>query len=142
MDISQNFMQIFYMLFFIFPSTCLYMHIYMSAYRQYWKNNDIEMHLKKNARKWRLEGVLVRLICLGRFLQNAVSIKTCCAFSTLVNENWEYRLGNWHLAESLRGGISVTEKVVFKIKLTIAEYRRDRNISIYIWSPFSHIAET
>ena len=34
--------------------------------------------------------------------------------------------------ESLRGGISVTEKLVLKIKLTIAEYRRDRNIGIYI----------
>ena len=37
---------------------------------------------------------------------------------------------NWHLAESPRGGISVTEKVVLKKKLTIVEYRGGRNISI------------
>ena len=31
--------------------------------------------------------------------------------------------------KSLQGGISVMEKVVLKIKLTILEYRRDRNIT-------------
>ena len=31
-----------------------------------------------------------------------------------MNENWEWRRGNWRLAESLRGEISVTEKVVDK----------------------------
>ena len=36
----------------------------------------------------------------------------------------------------------MTEKVVLKIKLTIDEYPWDRNISICIWSTFSHIAET
>ena len=30
------------------------------------------------------------------------------------------------------GGISVMEKVSLKIKQTIAEYRRDRNIGIYM----------
>ena len=43
---------------------------------------------------------------------------------------------------SLREGISVTEKVVLKIKLTIVEYRRDRNIYIYIRSTFSDVADT
>ena len=36
----------------------------------------------------------------------------------------------------------MTEKVVLKINLTIAEYRRDRNISIYIWLTFSHVTRT
>ena len=43
---------------------------------------------------------------------------------------------------TLRKGISVTGKVVLKTKPTIIEYWRDRNINIYIWSTFSHIAET
>ena len=29
-----------------------------------------------------------------------------------------------------------------KIKLTIAEYRRDKKIGIYIWPAFWHVAET
>ena len=44
-------------------------------------NNEIEMHFKEYARKWRLEDVLVTLVCLGMFLQNAVNIKTCSGFS-------------------------------------------------------------
>ena len=39
-------------------------------------------------------------------------------------------------------GISVTQRVVVKIKLTIVEYRRDRNIGIYIRPTFSYVAET
>ena len=69
---------------------------------------------------------------LGTFLQNVVNIKTCSTFSILVNENWDQRRSNWQLAESLRGGISVTENVVLRIKLTII----DRNIGIYIWPAF------
>ena len=34
------------------------------------------------------------------------------------------------------------EKVSLKIKQTISEYRRDRNIGIYIWLIFSHVTET
>ena len=34
------------------------------------------------------------------------------------------------------------ENLVLKIKLTIVEYRRDRNIRIYIGPNFSHVAET
>ena len=59
----------------------------MSTYNQYRKNNDMEMHFEKYAQKWRLEGVLVTLVCLETFLQNTVTIKTCSAFSILVNEN-------------------------------------------------------
>ena len=51
------------------------------------KKNDMEMHFEKYAQKWRLEDVLVTLVCLETFLQNAVTIKTCSAFSILVNEN-------------------------------------------------------
>ena len=36
----------------------------------------------------------------------------------------------------------MTEKVVLKMRLTIAEYWRDRNTSIYIWPNFSHVAKT
>ena len=36
----------------------------------------------------------------------------------------------------------MTKKVVLKIKLTIVEYRSDRNIGIYIWSTFYHDAKT
>ena len=81
------------------------------------------MHFKKYARKWRLEDVLVTLVCLGTSQQNAANT-------------------NWYLAEFFRGGISVAEKVVLKIKPIIVECRRDRNIVIYIWSTFSQIEET
>ena len=43
---------------------------------------------------------------------------------------WMKICSNWHLAESPRGGISVTEKGVLKKKLTIVEYRGGRNRSI------------
>ena len=59
----------------------------MSTYSQYWKNKNIEMHFKKYVQKWRLEDVSVILVCLGTFLENAVNIKTCSAFSFLVNED-------------------------------------------------------
>ena len=50
--------------------TCFYVSLYMyvcldvylSTYSQYWKNNDIEMHFKEYARKWRLEDVYVNLV--------------------------------------------------------------------------------
>ena len=41
-----------------------------------------------------------------------------------------------------KGETSMKEKVVLKKKLFIFEYRRDRNISIYIWPTFSHVANT
>ena len=59
----------------------------MSTYSQYRKKNDMEMHFEKYAQKLRLEDVSVTLVCLETFLQNAVTIKTCSAFSILVNEN-------------------------------------------------------
>ena len=49
---------------------------------------------------------------------------------------------SWHLAESLRGEISVTEKLVLTTQLSIVEYRRDKKLGIYIWRTFSHVAET
>ena len=59
---------------------------------------------------------------------------------------WWIKIENryWTIDTSsiLRGGISVTEKVVLKIKLTIVEHWRDRNIGIYIWPTFSHVEET
>ena len=36
----------------------------------------------------------------------------------------------------------MSEKVVLKIKLTIFEYRSDRNIGIYIEQTFPHVAKT
>ena len=36
------------------------------------------------------------------------------------------------LLNLFKGGIFVIKKVVLKIKLTISEYRRDRNIDVYI----------
>ena len=112
----------------------VYLHIYMSTYSQYWKNKNIEMHFKKYVRKWRLKDVSVILVCLGTFLENAVNIKTCIVLLVF----WWMKIKNG----SLREGISVTEKVVLMIKLTIVEYRRHRNIYIYIWSTFSDVAGT
>ena len=44
------------------------------------------------------------------------------------------------LPVSDRGGVSKTEKVVLKMEHTIFEYRRERDISIYMWPTFSHVA--
>ena len=46
------------------------------------------------------------------------------------------------VSESLVRETSARQNVVLKKKLTIFEYRRDRNISIYIWTTFSHDANT
>ena len=44
-------------------------------------------------------------VSLGPVFQNVLNIKTCSAFSILMNESWEYKSSNWHLAESLPGGV-------------------------------------
>ena len=61
----------------------------MSTFSKYWQNKEIEMHFNNYALKWRLVDVLVTLVCLDTLLQNAVNIKTCNAFSTLINGNLE-----------------------------------------------------
>ena len=53
------------------------------------EKTTMEIYLKNYGRKWRLGDVSIMLVCLRTFLQNAVNIKTCSAFSILVNEDWE-----------------------------------------------------
>ena len=40
------------------------------------------------------------------------------------------------------GETCVTEKMELKKKLTVFQCRRDRNIDIYIWPTFLHVANT
>lgn len=47
------------------------------------------------------------------------------------NQDW-FLYGNGLRHERFKGGISVIEKVVLRIKLVIAKYRRDRKIGIYM----------
>ena len=81
------------------------------------------MHFKKYARKCSPVDINDEHFQEGlvTILENAVNIKTCSPFSILKNENWEWGRRIWHLAETFRGRISVTEKVL-KIQLTIVEY--------------------
>ena len=129
LDISQKFYANIEAVF-MFRSTCLltYLYVYLSSILT---NNDMEMHFKKYARKRRLEDVSVTLVCRrqsGIFLGEpwALRIIVLLVF-------WWMKIEDKDVA---------IEKVVLKIKLTIVEYRRDRNIGIYIWTTFSHMAET
>ena len=72
----------------------------------------------------------------GTFLREPwdvpINIKDCSTFSILAK-----KIGNRDVAIDIELNLfkeesSVTEKLVLEIKLTIFEYCRDRNISIYI----------
>ena len=79
---------------------------------------------------------------LGDVSPSATNIKNCNGFNILVKNENEVVAIDTYLNLFKSGGISVMEKVSLKIKQTIAEYRRDRNIGIYIWLTFSHVTET
>ena len=49
----------------------------MFTYSQYWKNNDIENHFKKYARKWRLANFSL-LTSIGNIFRKALARSSKC----------------------------------------------------------------
>ena len=78
---------------------------------------------------------------LGTFLLNAVNIKSCSAFSIVMNKNLDYRRSNWHLGESLQGGIHCwksNRQKHWHLHMTDL-FTRPVDIASYPWTKQSHL---
>ena len=123
--LSTNFTRL-QKLIFMFPSIYLPRYLCVCLWSVL-KNNDIQNYFKRYAQKYCLEDISVTSLCRR---QKGTFSGGLLVFWWMKIESRDLAISTYlNLGEEQT---SLTEKVVLKIKLTIFEYRRDQNISMFI----------